>query len=121
MGTLIGQLSEQVSALVRAEIALAKAELVTKAKAAGIGAGLFAAAATFLFFATGTLIAAAVLGLAVVWPAWLAALTVGLLGVLLAALLVWIGVRLLHKGVPPTPDRAVAQVRDSIETIKGAL
>ena len=43
IGTLVGRLSEQISRLVRAEIASAKTELTTKAKGIGIGAGLIAA------------------------------------------------------------------------------
>ena len=45
-------------------------------KAAGIGVAFFAVAALFGFFALATLVAAAVLGIAVALPAWLSALIV---------------------------------------------
>ena len=41
MGELVSRLSEQTSTLIRQEMALARAELTQKGKAAGIGAGMF--------------------------------------------------------------------------------
>ena len=74
---LIGSLPGLISDLIRAELDRLKDELATKAKAAGIGVAIFAAAALFGFFALAVLLAAAVLGIAVALPAWLAALIVG--------------------------------------------
>src|SRR4051812_1012943 len=74
---LVKLATEQVSRLVRDELRLAQTELAAKGKRVGLGVGLFGGAGAFAFYGLGVLLAAAVLGLAVVWPAWLAALVVG--------------------------------------------
>ena len=77
LGALVHDLSVQIPELVRSELRLAQAELTEKGKRVGIGAGLFGAAGLLAFFGAATLIATAVLALALVLPAWLAALIVG--------------------------------------------
>ena len=87
--TLIGELPDRVSNLVRAEIDQVKAELSYKAKHFGIGAGLIAAAAFVGIFLLGTLITTGILALALVLPAWAAALIVsGVLLLIIAILIV---------------------------------
>src|SRR5687768_4048389 len=76
---LVSRLSADGSQLVRDEIALAKLELGEKAKKAGVGAGFFGAAGMLAAYAFGVLLAAAVLALALVMPAWAAALIVAVL------------------------------------------
>jgi hypothetical protein len=51
IGKLVGDVSNDVSSLIRSEIALAKTELKFSAKAGGVGVGLFAAAAFLLVLA----------------------------------------------------------------------
>ena len=51
IGKLVGDVSNDVSSLIRSEIALAKTELKFSAKAGGVGLGLFAAAAFLLVLA----------------------------------------------------------------------
>jgi hypothetical protein len=121
IGELVSALSEKLSALIRAEIALAKAEMADKAKHAGIGIGLFVAAGVLAFWGTGVLIATIILGIAEGLPAWLAALivTVGIFGV--AALLVVIGKRNLDRGTPPVPEKAQASIKADVEAIKAGL
>ncbi len=58
----VQNISADVKALVDAEIALAKAELMPKAKSAGLGAGLFGAAGYFAISAASLLYVAASLG-----------------------------------------------------------
>ena len=90
--TLIGELPDVISRLISAEIERIKVELGYKAKNIGLGVGLVAIAGFIGLFLLGTLTAAAILGLAVVMPAWAAALVVS--GVLLIAMavLIWIAV-----------------------------
>lgn len=90
--TLIGELPDVISRLISAEIERIKVELGYKAKNIGLGVGLIAIAGFIGLFLLGTLTAAAILGLAVVMPAWAAALVVS--GVLLIAMavLIWIAV-----------------------------
>lgn len=107
MKTLLSDLREDVVRLVTGEIALFKAEMTKKAKDLGIGAGMIVAAIVLVLFGFGTLIAAAVLGLATVLPAWLAALIVGLFLVLVAGILALVGVKKLKAGAKPVPERSV--------------
>jgi hypothetical protein len=118
IGELVSTLSEKLAALVRSEVALAKAEMVEKAKSVGIGLGLFAGAAVFAFFGTGVLVATMVLGLAEALPAWLAALIVALVLFGITALLGFLGKRSLDKSNPPVPERAQASIKADVEALK---
>jgi hypothetical protein len=118
-GALVEKLAEQATRLVRAEIALAKAEMADKAKRSGIGVGLICAALVVVLYAVGVLIWAGILGLAEAWPLWLSALTVGVALILLAGLAVWIAVGQLKRAAqrPETIDR----VKADVETIKEGM
>src|SRR3954454_22179833 len=90
-GELIGQLTDQLSRLVRDEARLAQAEVSQKAKKLGVGAGLFGGAGLFAFFGLAVLIAAAVLALDLVLPAWLAAVIVAVVLFAVAGVLALVG------------------------------
>ena len=115
---LVRRASEQLSTLVRDELALAKAELAGKAKHAGTGAGLFGGAAAIGLFGVAVLVATAVIALDLVLPLWLAALLVGVLLLIIAGVLALVGRSQLRQGVPPTPEAAVASIKADIETVK---
>ena len=119
VGELFGRLSAQTSDLVRGEIALAKAELAEKAKASGIGIGLFAAAGLLGFFAFAVLITTAILGLANAVPAWLAALIVAVVLLLIAGILAFVGKRSLDSAL--TTVRAKENVNKDVNVIKKGL
>ncbi|WP_327088208.1 phage holin family protein [Nonomuraea sp. NBC_01738] len=112
LGALVAQASDHISTLVRSEIELAKAELRFDAKRVGTAGGLFAAAA---FMAHLCLILAS-FTLAFVleqWlPTWLAFLIVTVFYLLVAALLVFIGIRRL-KGL-----RGMKSTAKSIKGLK---
>ena len=76
LGALVHRLTEQIPELVRSEMRLAQAELTQKGKKAGLGIGMFSAAGLLAFFGLATLITTAILALALVVPAWAAALIV---------------------------------------------
>jgi len=76
---LVERLSQDVRELVRAEVALARAEIVDSARRLSVAAGLVTAAAVCAIAVFAVLVAAAILGLATAIPAWLAALIVALL------------------------------------------
>ncbi|WP_022902009.1 phage holin family protein [Humibacter albus] len=116
---LLRDLPGLVVTLLKAELAQLKAELIRKAINAGIGIGLFVVAAALLFFMLGVLVAAAVLGIAVALPGWLAALIVagGLL--VLALLFALVGVRVLKKGMPPAPTETIESVKQDVNAVKG--
>src|SRR5690349_4305184 len=75
-GELVQRASEQLSRLVRDELALAKAELAEKGRHAGIGAGLFGAGGVLALYGVGALIATLILVLHLWLAAWLSALIV---------------------------------------------
>lgn len=117
--SLISSLPSILLELLRAEIDQLKADLAEKAKRFGIGAGLFIVALFFLFFALGVFTAAAVLGLAVVLPAWAAALIVGAALLLLAIVFGAIGARAISGG-PDVPGDAIDRIRTDIDVVRGA-
>lgn len=116
---LIGEIPGLITTLIRDEIAQLRSELVTRLKAAGIGIGLFAAAAIFLNFAAWVLIATAILGLANAVAPWLAALIVGVVLLLIAVVLGLIGLSRVRKGVPPVPESAIESVKSDVKAFKG--
>ncbi|GAA2053060.1 phage holin family protein [Leifsonia soli] len=116
---LTKDLVAQLRRLVASEIALFKAEMAAKAKAAGIGAGLLVGALLFLFFAFAVLVTTAVLGFALILPAWLAALIVAAILLLIGVVLGLIGWRSLKKGVPPVPDDLGSELSADAKALKG--
>ena len=119
LGALVHQLAEEIPALVRSEIRLAQAEVADKGKRVGTGLGMFSAAGLLAFFALGTLVAAAVIGLAEVLPWWVAALTVAASLLLLAGILALAGKGRVEDGQPLTPERAIHSVQEDVATLKG--
>ncbi|MEU7990198.1 phage holin family protein [Streptosporangium canum] len=96
LGALVAAASDQISTLVRAEIELAKSELKFDAKRAGVAAGLFGAAAFMAHLClilASFAIAYALVGLGV-WT-WLAFTIVTVFYLIVAALLVFLGIRRL--------------------------
>jgi hypothetical protein len=77
--------------MLQREVELAKLEVKDKGSRLGLAGRILAGAAVVAMLALGTLIAAAVLGLAIVLPAWAAALVVGTMLVLVAAVMLLIG------------------------------
>ncbi len=115
---LVKQLSEQTSRLAREEVELAKAELAVKGKRAGIGAGMFGAAATAGFYALGALIATAILALATAVAAWLAALIVTVILGAIAAVLALQGKSKVQQATPPVPEQATESVKEDVQWAK---
>ena len=95
--TLVGELPDVISRLITAEIDRLKVELGYKVKNVGVGVGLIAIAAFVGLFLLGTLITTAILALALVMPAWAAALSVSGVLILVIAILIWLGARAFRK------------------------
>ena len=102
LGQLVAEASRDLSALVQAELQLAKSELSFSAKAGGIGTGLFFVAG---FLAALVLILSSI-GLALVLDLWLPVsasfFIIAGLYLLVAAIAVFVGVRLIKKVKAPT-------------------
>jgi len=116
-GELISRLTEQTSTLIRDEMRLAQAELSAKAKHAGVGLGMFGAGGLFALLAAGSAVATAILALALVLPAWAAALIVTVVLAIVAAVAALLGKKQVAQATP-TPERTVANVKHDVETVK---
>ncbi|WP_394553949.1 phage holin family protein [Agromyces sp. MMS24-JH15] len=115
--TLIGELPDRVSTLVRAEIDQIKAELGYKAKHFGIGAALFVAAAFVAIFLLGTIIATVIIALSLVMPLWAAALTVCGVLTLIIAVLIAIGLASFRRGSEPL--ESIESLKRDLDVVKG--
>ena len=117
IGQLVVDIKTDLTDLVKSEVALAKAELADDAKAAGLGAGLFAGAALFGFFALMLLFIGASLTLALLLPEWLSFLIVGVLLLVVAGVLALVGKSKISK--VKAPERTIATGKDSVKALKG--
>lgn len=116
---LIADIPRLLRELIEAEIAQLKAEIVGKLKAAGVGAGFLVTAGAFAFFGVLVLTAAGVLALALVLPAWAAALVVGGALLVLAGIAAVIGVQQLKHSIPPTPTQTIESVKQDVRVMRG--
>ncbi|SFN41083.1 phage holin family protein [Mycetocola miduiensis] len=117
LATLIGNLPGLVTALIQAEIDQLKTKAQHLGSYAGKGAIFMVLALIFVFFAIGTLVAVGILALSLVMPAWLAALIVFVVFVLIAAVLALIGVNFFKKlSSDPNP---IESVKKDIRAVKG--
>jgi hypothetical protein len=121
IGELTSQVSEQVTRLVRDELALAQIEAKGKAKHLGVGVGMFGGAGIFGFYAVGVFIAAAVLGLSTAVDGWLAALIVGAALVVIAGIVALAGKKNLSQGAPPVPTEAIESSKADVAAVKSAV
>lgn len=114
LSAIVGDATREMSTLVRKEIELAKLELTKEAGKAAAAGGLFGAAGVLVVIAVFFLSAALGLGL---WQlgmyAWAAALTVGLLYILIAAGLALAGRRSI-KSFKPSPDRTIKTIKEDV-------
>ena len=93
IGDLVKDASSQISSLIRSEVELAKTEVATSAKKAGIGAGLFGAAAVILAYSSFFLFFTLAEALDTFLPRWLSFLIVFLFMLVLVAVLALIGLK----------------------------
>ena len=119
LGALVHQLTQQLPELIRSEMRLAQAEVAEKGKRAGVGIGMFSVAGLLAFFAIGSLVAMAILALALVVDAWLAALIVALVLLAGAAVAALVGRNKVAEAGPPAPERAIQGLKEDIATVKG--
>ncbi|GGK85462.1 phage holin family protein [Mangrovihabitans endophyticus] len=118
---LVQRASEQITRLVRDEIALAKAELTEKGKHAGIGAGLFGGGGVLALYGVGALIATLIIVFNLFLPLWLAALIITVALFVVAGILALLGKQQVTRAVPPEPVEAVASVKADVDEVKHAV
>lgn len=93
------------------EIALAKVELKRKGIAVGVAAAFLAVALAFVAFLVVGLIVAAIMGLATIMPAWLAALLVCGVFLVIAAIAGLVGVGKFKKAMPLVPEDTIRGIK----------
>ena len=118
VGELVHQATEQLSLLVRQEVALAKEELAAKGRRAGRGGGLMGAAGAVAYVGLIVLAGAATAALSLVLPVWAAALIVTGVLFAIAAVLAAVGRAQLRRAAPPTPEEMLGSVKADVEEIR---
>jgi len=118
VGELVGQATEQLSLLVRQEVALAKEELAAKGRRAGRGGGLLGSAGAFAYAGLLALAGTATAALSLTLPVWASALIVTAVLFVIAGLLAATGRAQLRRAAPPTPEEALGSVKADVEEIK---
>ena len=119
LGQLVSSVSQQIPELVRSEIRLAQAEMTEKGKRAGLGLGMFGAAGLLALYGVGALLSTVVLLLALVLPAWAAALVVTVVLFAAAGVAALKGKSNVAEATPPKPERAIDGIKADVETVKG--
>jgi hypothetical protein len=118
---LVHQLSEQVTRLVRDELLSARDEMSAKAKHAGIGAGMFGGAGVVGLYGVAALLATLILVLALVMPAWAAALIVAVGLFAAAAVMALTGRSQVRRVGSIVPEQTVESVKADVRTVGNAV
>lgn len=111
---LLRSVVADIRLMVQREAELARLELKEKGSRMAIAGELVAGALAVGLFALGTLVAAAVLGLAIVLPAWASALIVGTLLVVVAAVLFLVGRERMRSVGSLAPTETIETVREDV-------
>jgi uncharacterized membrane protein YqjE len=117
LGTLVANVTANVSSLIRLEIELLKTELAEQAKQGAVGVALIAVAGLLAVLALVLGSFAAVYGFALVMPIWAAFLVVAGIYLALGALLGFVASRRFRK--IRGPQRAKAQLDLTKKTLAG--
>jgi hypothetical protein len=118
---LVYDLTEQLKRLVRDGFRLAVFELQRKGKRLKFGAGLMGTATVASLLGAATLVAAAVLALALVVPGWLSALIIGGGLLLFAGLAALVGRKQIKRAKPPVPEETFHGVRKDVDAVYAPL
>ncbi len=118
IGELLRELGDEISTLVRAEIALAKAEIAEKVKPAAASAGMFGGTALFGLGAFGAATAFLIALIALALPVWAAALIVTVVYGVVALVLALTGKKKLQEAAPLVPEQTAQTVKEDIEWAK---
>ncbi|MDN5767724.1 MAG: phage holin family protein [Humibacillus sp.] len=121
LGQLVASASADLSALVRGEIALAKAEVGKQVKKAGVGAAFLAVAGVIGFYSVYFIFTTIAEGIqALGLSRWLSFLIVTVFMLLVAAVFALLGIRKM-KTVEPTPEKTIETARATVADLKAAV
>ena len=122
LGEIVSEVTQKAQLLVREEIELAKAEISTKTSRIVKGVVAFAAAAFFLLMMLVFALHTLSLGIAE-WfdlKVWVGYAATSLLLLIVTGLAALLGVRMMKKGAPPTPDYAIEEAKKTRIAIEEA-
>ena len=115
---LMRSLLADIRLMLELEAELAKLEVKDKGSRLGIAGGILSGAVVVALLALGTLIAAAVAGLAIVLPLWAAALIVGTVLVVVAVVMFLVGRARMRAVGSLVPTAAIETAREDMGWIR---
>jgi hypothetical protein len=118
LGEVAGELTRDLSLLVRQELELAKAEMKEKGRVAAPGLGMIGGAGVTGLMAAGALTAFLILVLSVFLPEWSSALIVGALLAAVTYVLVKQGKERVQQAGSPVPEQTIETVKEDVEWAK---
>lgn len=122
IGELFKRLTSDVTLLMRQEFELFRTEMTEKTKRVGTqvgeGAGMLSGAAVCGLFALAALTTTVILLLALVMPAWVAALIVTVVYGIVAAIMAVAGKHKLDDLKAPIPNQTIETVKEDVEWAK---
>jgi len=118
LSELLGRFTREATLLIKQERDLAKAELAKNGRVAAAGAAMIGVGGVFGLGAFAALTATFILALALVMPAWLAALIVAIVYGAIAGILALGGKNLVVKAQPLIPE-TIETIKEDIAWVKG--
>jgi hypothetical protein len=118
LGEVAGELTRDLSLLVRQEMELAKAEMKEKGRVAAPGLGMIGGAGVTGLMAAGALTAFLILTLSIFLPEWSSALIVGAVLAAATYVLVKQGKERVEKAGSPVPEQTIETVKEDVEWAK---
>lgn len=115
LARLVGQLTPRQ---IQDEFSIALHELKGKGVKVGVAAAILAVALVFIALMVISLLVAGIMGLAVVMPAWLAALIVAAGFLILGGILALIGISQVKKAMPLMPAEAIRGVKYDVGVLR---
>ncbi|MDQ3322954.1 MAG: phage holin family protein [Acidobacteriota bacterium] len=117
LGDLFSELATETSNLVKQEVALAQVELTQKAVKVGTNVGYLVVGGAIGYAALLAFITALIIGLSYVLPAWAAALIVGIVVAIVAAVMIMSALSAL-KNIELTPTQTVETIKEDAQWLK---
>ena len=117
IGQIIGDITQDFRELLRDELALAKAEFNQALKKIVMGMVLLAIGASLATTGLTALVAAAILGLTVVWSPWVSALVVGLAIIVIGGILAIVGIQ-NFSAAQLMPNRTVETLQEDARAVR---
>jgi uncharacterized membrane protein YqjE len=118
---LLQKLAAETSLLVRQELELARAEMVTTAKKAGPSVAAFGVAALFALGAFGALTALLIVAIGLALPLWASSLIVTVLYAVVAGVAAVRGRSGLKRVGNPAPQQTLETIKEDIRAVRSGI